>query len=149
MQAADWIALGSLIVAVISAAVAIYAIYKGNRNSSVATLVTISEASREAWQRFLTAPTDDTKWNELCELMNLLEIASAILNEKSFVGVSKRLLKDYLNEVLSLLINDAYASKAVDKMFSSETTFEHIRKFYNSRQTQPLSVTTPRQWFQT
>lgn len=147
MQAADWIALSSLFVAVIALVVAITAIYKGNRNSSVATLVTLSEASRQAWQRFLSAPNEDTKWYELAELVNLLEISSAILNEKSFAGVSKDLLKDYLSEAVSLLINDPYASKAVDKMWSAPTTFEHIRKFYNAKKSQPLSV-VPKQWFQ-
>jgi len=148
MQAADWIALSSEVVAVSSLYVAIYSVRKGNRNSSVATMVMISEASREAWKRFLSAQNEETRSYELAELMNLLEIACAILNEKSFAGVSKKLLNDYLNEVVSLLCNDVGASKAIEGLFSSPTTFEHIRKFYNARRSEPLSITTPKQWFQ-
>jgi hypothetical protein len=136
----------SLFISLLALCVAGYAIYKGNRNSSVATLVTLFEASRQAWQRFLSAETEDIKWYELAELMNLLEIASAILNEKSFAGASKDLLRDYLNEVVSLLRNDQYASSAIERMFSAPTTFEHIRKFYNAKSA--LSVTKPKQWFQ-
>jgi hypothetical protein len=96
-------------------------------------MVTISEASREAWNRFLSARDEKTKWNELCDLMNLLEIASSILNEKSFAGVSKNLLRDYLNEVLSLLFENDYATKSINKMFSSPSTFENIHKFNDAR----------------
>jgi len=124
------------------------AIYKGNRNASVATLVTLYEASRQAFQRFLSEKTEDAKRYELCELMNLLEIAAAILNERSFAGVSKEIQREYLNEVLELLIGDKYARETIDNMLSAPTTFAHIRKFYSVKRSQPLSVVTPRQWFQ-
>jgi hypothetical protein len=100
LQTPDQIALLSLIVAILALLVALLAIYKGNRNASVATLVTLYEASRQAFGRFLAAKTEDAKRYELCELMNFLEIAAAILNERSFAGVSKEIQKEYLNEVL-------------------------------------------------
>jgi hypothetical protein len=138
----------ALIVAILALLVAMLAIYKGNRNASVATLVTLYEASRQAFQRFLSEKTEDAKRYELCELMNLLEIAAAILNERSFAGVSKEIQREYLNEVLELLIGDKYARETIDNMLSAPTTFAHIRKFYSVKRSQPLSVVTPRQWFQ-
>ena len=128
--------------------VAVLAIYKGNRNASVATLVTLYEASRQGFKRFLSAKTEDDKRYELCELINLLEIAAAILNERSFVGVSKGIQRDYLNEVLELLIDDEYARETIDKMLSAPSTFAHIRTFYSVKRSQPLSVVKARQWFQ-
>ncbi|MGA2652960.1 MAG: hypothetical protein ABSF28_20770 [Terracidiphilus sp.] len=148
MQTSDQIALLALIVAILALLVAMLAIYKGNRNASVATLVTLYEASRQAFQRFLSEKTEDAKRYELCELMNLLEIAAAILNERSFAGVSKEIQREYLNEVLELLIGDKYARETIDNMLSAPTTFAHIRKFYSVKRSQPLSVVTPRQWFQ-
>lgn len=148
MQTSDLIALLSLIVAFLAIWVALLAIYKGNRNASVATLVTLYEASRQAFQRFLSADTENAKRYELCELMNLLEIAAAILNERSFAGVSKEIQREYLNEVLELLIGDQYARDTIDNMLSAPSTFAHIRKFYNGKRSQQLSVVTPPQWFQ-
>lgn len=148
MQTSDQIAVLSLAVAILALLVAMLAIYKGNRNASVATLVTLYEASRQAFQRFLSAKTDDAKRYELCELMNLVEIASAILNERSFVGVSREIQREYLNEVLELLIGDTWARETIDKMLSAPSTFAHIRKFYRAKRSQPLSVVHPRQRFQ-
>jgi len=148
LQTSDQIALLALIVAILALVVAMLAIYKGNRNASVATLVTLYEASRQAFQRYLSEKAEDAKRYELCELMNLLEIAAAILNERSFAGVSKEIQREYLNEVLELLIGDKYARETIDNMLSAPTTFEHIRKFYSAKRSQPLSVVTPRQWFQ-
>lgn len=148
MQTSDQIALWSLAVAILALSVAALAIYKGNRNASVATLVTLYEASRQAFQRFLSAKTEGDKRYELCELMNLLEIAAAILNERSFAGVSKEIQREYLNEVLELLIGNDYARETIDDMLSSPSTFAHIRKFYSNKRNQPLSVVNPRQWFQ-
>lgn len=147
MHASDWIAVAALAIAVISLVVALFAIYKGNRNSSVATLVMLSEAARAAWQRFLSA-SETQKSFELAELMNLVEVGCAILNEGSLAGVSKQLLRDYLKEVIGLISKDAYATAEIEKMFSSATTFEHIRKFYKAKRSDPLSVTIPKRWFQ-
>lgn len=146
MLTSDQIALLSLTVAVLAFIAALLAIYKGNRNASVATLVTLYEASRQGFKRFLSAKNDDEKRYELCELANLLEIAAAILNERSFAGVSKKIQREYLNEVLDLLIEDKYARETIEGMLSATSTYEHIRKFYKRRQ--PLSVVKPRQWFQ-
>lgn len=148
MTTSDKVALLSVVVAILALFVAMLAIYKGNRNASVATLVTLYEASRQAFQRFLSAKTEDAKRYELCELMNLLEIAAAILNERSFAGVSKGIQREYLNEVLELLIGDNYARETIDNMLSAPSTFAHIRTFYSAKRSQPLSVVNPRQWFQ-
>jgi hypothetical protein len=149
MQAADWIALWSLVVACISLAVALFAILKGNRNASVATLVTLYEAIRQAWQRFEGAAQEDERWYELCELINLFEITAAILNEKSFAGHSKSLMKDLLEEALGKITGDAWAQPKIQEMLTSDTTFEHIGKFYKAKKADTLSITKPRQWFQT
>jgi hypothetical protein len=142
------IGIAALFMAIVSLVVAVYTIGKGNRNSSVATMVTISEASREAWKRFLSAKDDRSRSYELAELLNLLEIACSILNEKSFAGASKRLLKDYLNEAVTILRDDPNASNAIEELFSSPSTFKEIQKFYKAKRNNPLSVTKPKQWFQ-
>jgi hypothetical protein len=129
LQTADWIASASLIVAFVALVVALYAVYRGNRNSSVTTLVTLNEACREAWHRFLYPDSEEQRQYQLSELMNLLEIACGIQLEKSLAGVSKHLIKDYLKEVLPLLLSNEHAREEMDRMQSSPTTFEHIKLF--------------------
>ncbi|HZP04785.1 MAG TPA: hypothetical protein VFB43_07790 [Terracidiphilus sp.] len=148
MSSSDQIALASGVVSAIALIVAVYAIFKGNRNSSVATLISLSESCRSAWNRFLAATTDDDRTYELAELMNTLEIAAAILNEDSLAGVSKTLLRAYLEQVLTLLRNNAFASAQIEQMLSVPDTFECIQKFYRAPQDALPSITRPKRWFQ-
>jgi hypothetical protein len=157
LQFADKIALASLVIAIVSffialvaLAVSMYATFKSNRNSSVATLVTLSEAFREAWSRFIKATREndnDTKYYELAELMNLFEIACGIQLENSLSGMSMVLIKEYLEKALGLLISTEYTNKYVPGMLQDPLTFCNIKRFINSRP-KYLSVTIPPSWYQ-
>ncbi|HEY1648604.1 MAG TPA: hypothetical protein VGF96_11500 [Terracidiphilus sp.] len=148
MSSSDQIALASGIVSVIALVVAVYAIHKGNRNSSVATLISLSESCRGGWNRFLSSTNDEDRVYELAELMNTLEIAAAIVNEDSLAGVSKTLLKAYLEQVITLLRQNAFASAQIEQMLSVPKTFECIQKFYTAPHDSLPSVTRPKRWFQ-
>ena len=86
-------ALASLAVSVVSIIVARYAISKSNKNSSAATLVAVYDGFREAWQRFLGAKDNSEGPYQLSELMNLAELTCAIHSERSFVGISRELMR--------------------------------------------------------
>lgn len=148
MSAADKIALWSLVVAiaalfiaVVSLVVAAYAIRKGNRNSSVATMLTLSEAAREAWKRFLSSKDEDERSHELAELMNLLEVACGMLNEGSIVGISNELLRELLKQELDLIDGDEFSKREIAKLLSAPHTFAEIRKF------KARLHDTPRFWY--
>jgi hypothetical protein len=145
LQTTDWIAASSLIVALAALIVAGFAIYRGNRNTSAATVVGLNEAFRQAWERFLPA-TGTNRRHQLSELMNLLEIASAIHLEGSLAGVSDDLVKDYLNSVLRLLIGDSYSESEIPTLLEDPKTFIYIKKFMNRRS--ELSVTIPTKWYE-
>jgi hypothetical protein len=119
----------SFTISVIALVVALFAIQKGDRNSSAATLVTLNEAFRQAWQRFLSAKDDTTRQYEFSELMNLLEICSAIYLEDSLSGVSRELAEEYLGNTLSLLEGNQDARAQIESMRHSPTTFKYIRRF--------------------
>jgi hypothetical protein len=149
VSTADKVALWSLavsavalFVAAVSLIVAVYAIRKGNRNSSVAIMLAISEAAREAWKRFRSATDNDTRSYELAELMNLLEVACAMVNERSIAGASKGLLQELLLQELDLIDSDDNAKQEIAKLLSAPHTFEHIRKFKEMR-----LHDTPRFWY--
>jgi hypothetical protein len=130
-----WSLLASLVavaVSLVALLVALYAIRRSNRNSSAATLVTLNEGFRQAWQRFFEAKKakDEARLQyELSELLNLFELACGIHLERSLVGVSRKLAKDYINETWELLSNNEDAKKRIRVMLTSPKTFEYIRKF--------------------
>jgi len=132
----DQAAAFALVVSVIALAVALVAIRRGNMNSSVATLVALNEGFRQAWQRFLLALSthnDTDQQYELSELMNLLEIASAIYIERSLAGVSRELMAAYLDRSLRLLRDNENTSKRVAAMRDTPNTFKYIQKYVQSR----------------
>jgi hypothetical protein len=148
VSTADKLALLSLVVgivalfvAAVSLVVAVYAIRKGNRNSSVATLVTITEAAREAWKRFLNAENDNDRGYELAELMNILEVGCAMVNERSLAGVSKDLLKELFKQELAHIDGNEYARGQIKTMMSEPHTFEQISRFKERLHD------TPRLWY--
>jgi hypothetical protein len=133
------ITLASLIVSMVSIFVAWYAIYRSNKNSSAATLVTLYEGFRQAWQRFLDAGNDSERRYQLSELMNLAELTCAIHSERSFVGASRELVRDYLQSSLSLLIDNEEVRRQTPAMFHSPETFKYIRRFLHLRSNMLLS----------
>ncbi len=79
--------------------------------------------------------------------MNLLELACAIHLEGSLAGVSDLLIRDYLNSVLKLLIEDSYAQGEIPTLLLDPKTFIYVKKFINARRSE-LSVTIPPKWYE-
>ena len=156
MQTADWVALTSLIVALASLVVSYYAIRKSDINASAAMLVTLSEAFRSAWDRVLEAiksnrespSAEDTRYKAFSELLNIFEVACAIINEKSIAGFSKQIIHNYLVDSLGLIVANDYAKSQIPKMLTDETTFEHIKSFIKSLRNQPLRFIIPVEWYE-
>ena len=134
-----WSLLVSLVALAVSAVAllaALYAIRRSNKNSSAATLVTLYEGFRQAWQRFLDAKkaNDDAGLQyELSELLNLFELACGIYSEHSLVGVSRELAHAYIEESWVLLENNDDAKKRIRRMLTDPKTFKYIRKFLGKR----------------
>lgn len=140
------IALVSLLVALAALVVAAYAIYRGNRNTSASTLVTLNEALRQAWERLLPTP-GVIHIEHLADLMNLFEIACGINLERSLAGVSKKLMSHYLNSVLRMLINNSITRSEIPKLLHDNTTFQYIKKFLGVKR-KDRSVTVPLEWYE-
>jgi hypothetical protein len=163
LQAADWIATWSFVVAAISLIaalvsiyIAVYAVSKSNKNSSVATMVTLNEAFSEAWRRLISSikavqcnpQCEDDRYMHLSELMNLFEAACGIQNENSLSGVSKELIDDYLDETLNMIVGDEYIRSEIPKMLTAPTTFKHIKKYLKSKRNLPLRYIIPVEWYE-
>ena len=129
LDTSDQIAIASLAVALIALVAAIYAIRRGDINSSAATMVTLNEAFRQAWSRYLSAEHEDGRQYEFSELMNLLEVGCALHGERSLSGVSRELTEEYLRDSLSLIEKYPDVRRRIESMRHSPTTFKYIKKF--------------------
>lgn len=106
----------------------------------------LNESFRQAWDRLFKADLDSKSY-ELAELLNLLEIVCASYLESSLTGNSRTLLKDYLDRVLSLLVNNAEIERRVsEELIQSPKTFKFIKRFLRQKRG-ILSVTIPPNWY--
>jgi len=119
-------------------------------------LVTLSEAFRDGWWRVIESikairkdpNAEDTRYTTFSELLNLFEIASAIMNEESIGGFSKEIIHKYLVDSLGLIVGNEYARTQIPKMLTDETTFEHIKAFIKSLRNRPLRFIIPVEWYE-
>jgi len=150
----DWMALATLVMALATLIATIVAVWiakvtlgKSNKNASIATVLTLNESFRQAWRRFIDEEDPSKREYEFSDLMNLFEIACGIEYEKSFTGVSRQLIREYLKETIGLLKKDEYANEKIPQMLRDDLTFCYIRKFINSKPR--LSVIIPPAWYET
>lgn len=156
MHASDWIAASSVVVAVAALFVAIWAIRKSDKNSSVAMLVALSEAYRSGWQRVVQSikaiqndPNGpDTRYTTFSELLNFIEIGCAIINDDALTGFPKKIVNKFLVDSLELIVGNDYAKNQIPRMLTDETTFEHIKTFIKSLRNQPLRFIIPKEWYE-
>ena len=147
MTTSDLIALASLAVAAVALVISVYAVIRANATASAATFVTLNEGFRQAWERCLQPQDEDATNYELAELLNLLEIACAVYLERSLSGNSRKLIFEYLDSVLSLLIKNSSLNSRVPQLLQTDKTFIFIKKFLKKKRS-TLSVTIPPDWYE-
>ncbi len=145
MKIADFVALASLVASMAALFIALYAVWRGNRNTSASTLITLNEAFRQGWDRLIEA-RDSAHVDQLAHIMNLLETSCAIYLERSLAGVSRELVGAYLDSVLTLLVKESVFSKEIPDLLNEEHTFEHIKRYLNKRR-RSLTI-IPANWYE-
>jgi hypothetical protein len=129
LQTADWIAIASFTTSLVALVIALLAIVKGDRNASAALALSFNESFRSAWQRVLAARSDQERDFELTELMNLIEIASAVHLQRSMHGRVSKILEHYIISIMDLLLQDSSITSVIVGMMQNKDTFENIGKF--------------------
>ena len=147
MSTSDWLAIASLAVAIAAMGVSIFAILRANKTTSAATLVTLNEGFRQAWERCLQKQQEPgiPKY-DLAELLNLLEIGCAIYLENSLTGNSRELMREYLGSSLALLIKTEAVNDQAFLLLQTEKTFSFIKQFLKEKP--PDMSITPRKWYE-
>jgi hypothetical protein len=132
VQPGDWLTLCGDLVAGIGLAFAWHGIHRGNQNASAASLIALNETLRQGWERYFAAH-DGAKLHQFAELANTLEIACALCVKRVFVGVSRELLTEYLDEVMNLLNGSEDARQRLIDLLRSPTTFKYLRLYVGGR----------------
>jgi predicted Zn-dependent peptidase len=138
----DLIALYSLAAGVVGITIAIWTLHRGNLNASVATMIPLNAEIRTVFEDYLDSfhNVSFTTYEELQavslriklkleRLLNVLEIAAAILQENSLSGVSNLLMRDYLERVLNTLLADDRTRSAFADMIRVPGTYACIQGF--------------------
>jgi hypothetical protein len=134
---ADVIALFALIVTVVGVLVAWRTLWCSNLNASVATasaLMADIQASLNEYIASIPAPQPDEMQQGLMTeklevLMNRLEVASAVCVERSLYGISLTLIRNYVKDVLKLIVRNEFVCSEAGKLLQDEATFKYIRWF--------------------
>jgi hypothetical protein len=126
---ADYVTLAGVVVGTAALIFTAYSVRRGNKNSSAASLIALNEGLRQAWERFLSASDEATKEHQFADLLNTLEIASALCVKRVLVGVSRELLSEYLSDVMDIFDHNEDAKRRAEALVLSETTFKYLVQY--------------------
>jgi hypothetical protein len=132
MDAVAFYANIATLVAVALTAIALFLTARqlriGRRATSAGAFIALNESLRQAWLQFSNID-EAGKQYAIADVMNLLESACVIFDEKIFVGKVETLLEDYLCHVFILIQESDDARGRIEHMMLADRTFEHIVKF--------------------
>ena len=132
MDAVAFYANIGTLVAVVLTAVALFLTARqlriGRRASSAGAFIALNELFRQAWLHFSNID-EAGKQYAFADVMNLLDSACAVFDEKIFVGKVATLLEDYLCHVFILIQESDDARERTEQMMMTPKTFEHIVRF--------------------
>jgi len=114
----------------------------GRRAASAGAFIALNESFRQAWLHFSNVD-EGRKQYAFADVMNLLESACVIFDEKIFVGKVATLLEDYLCHVFILIQESDDTRERIEKMILTHKTFEHITKFLRQHRKRIARIQLP------
>lgn len=121
--------VAALVASAAALVIAIVALRRSDRNASAATLVSLYEALRAAWARYLAAKKPQQAEFEFAELVNLLELACSIHQDKAVHGAAREMLEEYLLDVLGIFRDDPSVRKRMASLRDRPNTFKYLKRF--------------------
>jgi hypothetical protein len=128
---------------VVALFVAAWQLRAARSGASAGAYITLSESLRQAWGQFFDASDEQRKQYAFSDVINSLETACAIFEDKVFVGKVGLLLEAYLCHVLILIQDDTDAKVRIERMILTDRTFEHIVKFLQEHRTRISGIRLP------
>lgn len=123
------VATGSCVVSMVALAVSLIALRRSDRNTSLATLVSINQGLSDAWRHYLYDPSPEMRDLAFGDLTNLLEIGCAAYLSGSIHHESKKLLGQHLCGTLNIIEGHAPAHHALRELREAPATFANLRSF--------------------
>lgn len=123
--------------------VAIWQLWAGRKAASAATVIALNESFRQAWLLSSQASDDDGKQYAFSDVINLLETACAVAEDKLLVARGGKLLEDYLCHMLILIQQSDDARQRIERMFVTPQTFGHIKIFLAGHRPQVKGIKIP------
>lgn len=114
----------------------------GRRAASAGAFIALNESLRQAWLHFSSIDQAGKQY-AFADVMNLLESACVIFDEKIFVGKVETLLEDYLCHVFILIQESDDARGRVEHMMLTDKTFEHIVRFLRHHRKRIVGIKLP------
>jgi hypothetical protein len=114
----------------------------GRKAASAGAFIALNESLRQAWLHFSNID-DGRKQYAFADVMNLLESACVIFDEKIFVGKVETLLEDYLCHVFILIQDSDDARGRIEQMILTDRTFEHIVRFLRQHRKRVVGIKLP------
>jgi hypothetical protein len=122
--------------------VAIFQLRASRRGASATTVIALNESFRQAWLHY-SQVSDEGRQHAFADIMNLLEIACAIEEDKLLVAKGGKLLEDYLCHVLILIQQSEDARQRIERMFVTDRTFDHIINFLSRHRPEISEIKIP------
>ena len=88
----------------------------------------IQEKFSHAWRK-IRDESKEKKDFEFIELLNLLETASTLYNNRIIHGSTRKMVKDYLSEVILYISTNEYAVSCLKNTRSGPNTYSEIKRF--------------------
>ena len=106
-----------------------YTASRGNRNSSAANLISLSEALRESIARYSKAEQDTLRASEMTNLINLLETACVVLLDRGIHGRARELIRKLVADLLVIILKNDELRAFMATLRDEPTTFRNIYGF--------------------
>lgn len=123
--------------------VAIWTLWAARRAASAAAVIPLNEAFRQAWLHFVKASDDDEKQYAFADILNLLELACAIYQDKLLVAKGGKLLEDYVLHALKLIERNNSLRPTIEQLMVTPLTFKHIADFLQQHRSEFATLQFP------
>ncbi len=137
MSIADWINTAILAVLIVTMLYTARGVRLQAKASDFSSYILLVERLSKAWRAYgdartpaLTDPAARQKEEfEFLELMNILEMACHLSNNKVLGPTTREMLRDHLKEVLPKIFDNSATKQMIGRASSGPDTFFHIRRF--------------------
>jgi hypothetical protein len=129
MHAPDWVQAALLAVAAGALISGVWTLREQARGRDFENYLALMEKITLAWRGLSAAATDEDRYFEFTELINLLEATCHMFNKRVIRGTSRDMICNYLRDMLPQIFADTTAAVWITKSQTTKETYQQIREF--------------------